>query len=137
MMNVRLVRIAFTAVACMASGSACAVACGDQKEVPAQERVSHRLHWNTRSEMESAGFEIYRSQSRDDGFVKITTELIPAAKFSNRPRTYEYRDSDIDPCGTYFYYIDAVSTNGVRTRVSETLMAKPKAVAGKDGSGAE
>ncbi len=108
------------------AGSASAAGCGMQNDVPEAERLGHRLRWETRSEVESAGFDIFRSEKEDGGFVKINAEPLPAAKYSLRKRQYEYTDYAIDPCLTYHYYVDVVSTSGERSRVSLTLTAKPK-----------
>lgn len=124
-------------VTCLALASGLSFACGPQDGIAEDQRQSHRLHWETKSEVESAGFNIFRSERVDGDFARVNKDLIPAARFSARVRQYEYIDSDIDPCKTYYYYVDGVSTNGESMRVSETMTARPKkpaAGAGKDAN---
>lgn len=120
------VRITLCFVAFAAGSVVHAAACGSQAGISKEQRQTHRLHWDTRSEIQSAGFDIFRSEKADGGFVKVNAAQIPAANNSLRKRSYEYVDDSIDPCKTYYYYVEAVSTTGYREKVSDVLVAKPK-----------
>lgn len=109
-------------------------ACGLQSDLPENERAFHRLHWQTKSEVQSAGFNIFRSEQRDGKYIKLNAVPLPSAKFSARVRSYEYFDRAIDPCKTYYYYIDGLSTNGESMRVSDTMSAGPKEVPAETAS---
>jgi len=98
----------------------------DCKPAKEGERPSHRVHWTTRSEIQSEGFEVFRSERVDGDFVKINDAPIPAAKNSVRPREYEYSDYAIDPCKVYFYYVEAVAIGGYRVKLTEPRQAGPK-----------
>ncbi|TDR44890.1 hypothetical protein DFR29_10571 [Tahibacter aquaticus] len=87
----------------------------------------HRVHWTTRSEIQSASFDVFRGDSADGEFRKINPQPIPAAKNSIRPREYAYEDTAIDPCKAYFYYVEAVSLTGYRVKLSAPQQAGPKA----------
>lgn len=88
--------------------------------------MANHLHWETKSEIQSVGFDIFRSTTIDGRFAKITGTPIPAAKFSTKLRRYEYVDDSIDPCLTYFYYVEAIGEQGNREKVSPTMASKPK-----------
>jgi hypothetical protein len=120
-----VVSLAIAACALVSTSFAMA-ACGPQDKLPEDQRQNHRLHWETKSEVESAGFNIFRSEQSDAGFVKVNKEPIPSAKWSARVRQYEYIDRTIDPCKSYFYYIDGMTSGGESMRVSETMHAGPK-----------
>jgi hypothetical protein len=124
-MHMNFVSLVVAACALVSASSALA-ACGSQDKLPEDQRQGHRLHWETKSEVESAGFNIFRSEQSDTGFVKLNKEPVPSAKWSARVRKYEYFDNTIDPCKSYYYYIDGISTNGESMRVSETMRAGPK-----------
>lgn len=125
-MSMKNVVLATTAACVLMVIDVATAACGPQDKVPEDQRQSNRLHWETKSEVESAGFNIFRSEQADSGFVKLNAEPIPSAKWSARVREYQYFDRTIDPCKSYFYYIDGLSTDGTSMRVSETLVAGPK-----------
>ncbi|MCZ6766748.1 MAG: T9SS type A sorting domain-containing protein, partial [bacterium] len=52
------------------------------------------------------GFHIYRSESRDGGFIRITNELL------SPDRAYTYRDDNIEAGRTYYYRLGAVDRDG-------------------------
>jgi hypothetical protein len=100
--------------------------CGPQTDVAADARLSNVAKWSSKSEVMSKSFDVFRGESEDGNFERINPEPIVAAGWSARPRVYEYKDSDIDPCREYFYYVEALSEDGSRHRVTETLKAKAK-----------
>lgn len=91
------------------------------------EKPHHRVHWSTRSELLSAGFDVLRADKVDGEFVKLNDKPIPSGGNSARPRDYEYKDFAIDPCKTYFYYVEAFSQNGYRIKLTEPQQAGPGA----------
>lgn len=117
------------------AGAATAAGCEHPVQGANGEKPNHRLHWTTRSEVLSNGFEVFRSDQSDGEFVKINQEPIPSATNSVRPREYEYKDFAIDPCKTYYYYVEAIAKSGYRTRLSAPQAAGPgaKAAAGSAG----
>lgn len=54
-----------------------------------REGGANILHWQTASEVNILGWEVYRSQERDGGYEKIHDEIIP------RPEALEHRNSTI------------------------------------------
>lgn len=104
-------------------------ACGPQDSVSKERRLANHLRWETKSEIQSVGFEIFRSTAIDGKFTKVNDNAIPAAKFSASLRKYEFVDDSIDPCLSYFYYVEAIGERGNREKVSPTMAANPKVTA--------
>lgn len=100
--------------------------CGPQTDVAADARLSNVAKWSSKSEVMSKSFDVFRSENKDGPFIRMNPEPIAAAGWSARPKEYEFRDSNIDPCRAYYYYVEALSEDGTRHRVTGTLMAKPK-----------
>ena len=69
---------------------------------------SIEVEWETETEFETAGYNIYRSDSEDGEFVKINQRLIPSKADPTSGAQYTYIDSDIIPGNTYFYRLEDV-----------------------------
>ncbi|MDZ7722031.1 MAG: T9SS type A sorting domain-containing protein [candidate division KSB1 bacterium] len=70
------------------------------------------IKWTTQSEQNALGFNVLRSESQSDGYVKINSELINAAGTSTTQNTYEYRDSQLQTVESYWYMLEQVDTDG-------------------------
>ena len=101
-------------------------ACGEQSALPADQRVANTARWTTASEQDNFGFDVYRSDSENGEFAKLTKDPILGAGTSDETHKYEYRDDRIDPCKEYWYYVEGISTNGTREKFTPTFRAPPK-----------
>ncbi|HSX59748.1 MAG TPA: hypothetical protein VLF18_06085 [Tahibacter sp.] len=113
-------------VAMVLSGVAEA-ACDNPVQGKNGEKPNHRVHWSTRSEVLSQGFDVFRSERADGGFEKLNEKPIPSARVSVKTKDYEYKDFAIDPCKTYYYYVEAIAESGYRMKLSEPQAAGPGA----------
>lgn len=73
------------------------------------------LKWTTASEVDNAGFNIYRSEDFNGEFVKINEALIPAKGSSTRGASYFFIDEDITKENTYCYKLEDVDLSGKAT----------------------
>ena len=73
------------------------------------------LEWETATELDNAGFRIWRSPSRGEGYVVITEALIPARGGPTGGAYYSYEDRDVASGRTYYYKLEDVDYDGVRT----------------------
>lgn len=76
------------------------------------------LKWSTQSEVNNAGFEVYRSLDENGPYAMISTyeslaSLVGAGN-SNETQTYQYEDLYVVNGTTYWYKIADVDFNGVR-----------------------
>ncbi len=72
------------------------------------------LAWETASEIDNAGFHIWRSDSKDGEYVRITDALIPAKGDSVTGATYVYEDLDARGAD-YSYQLEDIDYSGVST----------------------
>ncbi len=72
------------------------------------------IHWTTQSEMDNAGFNILRSQTRTGEFKVINAQLIPGAGTTAESTTYTWTDTTAKPNLVYYYQIEDVSFAGER-----------------------
>ena len=73
------------------------------------------LVWVTESEIENAGFNIYRAETEDGTYVQLSASLIPAQGSATSGATYTYADRDVVNRRTYFYKLEDMDVNGVAT----------------------
>jgi hypothetical protein len=91
------------------------------KTVPQNSKVI--LTWSTESEIDNAGYNLYRSTSGDGEYTKINNSLITARGSSVRGASYEFVDGDVQNRKTYYYKLEDIDLNGTSTfhgPVSET-----------------
>jgi hypothetical protein len=73
------------------------------------------LEWTTESEVNLAGFNVYRSESRDGPYVKLNDTLIPASPDPIAGASYSYADSTARGGVTYYYKLEDVELDGTAT----------------------
>jgi len=74
------------------------------------------LGWKTASEVNNAGFHVWRARKDERGnfvdIVKLTKQLVPTQGVSHTGVTYSYVDDSITVPATYFYAVEDVEFNG-------------------------
>jgi len=93
----------------------------------------NRVTWKTASELNNFGYDIYRGESPEGPFRRITPRVIEGAGTTDEPSAYEYWDRTINPHKTYYYYVESISMNGVRERFTPIARAGPKIAPEGDG----
>jgi hypothetical protein len=72
-----------------------------------------RVEWTTETEMNTAGFNLYRGVSVDGPFdVKVNAQLIPPAADPLTGGKYQYVDQTARAGVTYYYRLEEVERNG-------------------------
>ena len=112
----------------VAAGTAQA-ACGPQDGIPAAERVVNTVKWTTASEQDNFGYNVYRGDAEDGPFAKLTEKPLLGHGTTDETHDYQYRDDSIDPCKAYWYYVEAISTNGAHERFTPVIRVKAKQAA--------
>jgi len=80
---------------------------------PAADHVT--LTWETGSEVDNAGFNLWRSQAADGPYTKINEALIPAKGDAHSGASYTYTDTNVVKGVTYYYKLEDVDIHGVST----------------------
>ena len=86
-----------------------------QQPVSTSESGMVIVEWTTESEVNLAGFNIYRSESPDGPYVKVNDTLIPAAPDPIAGGSYSYTDATAEPGVTYYYQLEDVELDGKAT----------------------
>ncbi len=87
------------------------------------------LEWSTESEIDNAGFNIYRASSEDGAYFKINAALIPTEGSSTQGSSYEFVDNDVQNRKTYYYKLEDIDINGVST-FQGPVTATPRLILG-------
>jgi hypothetical protein len=73
------------------------------------------LQWATASELDNAGFNIWRSENKNGGYKKVNKELIPAEGGVSWGAGYAFTDWRVAAGKTYFYKLEDVNFAGDST----------------------
>lgn len=84
------------------------------------------MRWSTASEVDNFGYDVYRGDTPDGPFVRITPRPIQGAGTSDETHRYFFVDEDIDPRRSYYYYVESIDLRGVRQRFTPVIEAPPK-----------
>jgi hypothetical protein len=90
------------------------------------------LKWKTASEIDNAGFNLYRSTSRNGRYEKINTSLIPGLGSSSIGRSYSYADSSVTNGIVYYYKLEDIDFKGKGT-LHGPVVARPGLDSDGDG----
>ena len=80
------------------------------------------LKWTTESELDNAGFYIYRSETKNGTFKAINPTLIQGAGTTSERHTYTWTDTTAKLNTVYYYRIDDISHAGVRKQLATVRM---------------
>ncbi len=89
------------------------------------------LKWITESEVDNAGFYIYRSETKDGEFTVINPTMIQGAGTTGKRNEYTWTDTTAKPNTVYYYRIEDVSHAGVRAQLSTVRLRGLVSAAGK------
>ena len=76
------------------------------------------LKWTTESEIDNAGFNILRSETKDGIFKVVNSKLIQGAGTTGKRNEYIWTDTTTKPNTVYYYQIEDVSHAGVREQLA-------------------
>jgi hypothetical protein len=68
------------------------------------------VEWTTESEVDTAGFNLYRSESLEGPYIKINPELIPSSPDPILGGHYVYTDTNV-VAGQTYYYMSPIRTS--------------------------
>ncbi|MCX5707990.1 MAG: C25 family cysteine peptidase [Candidatus Omnitrophica bacterium] len=91
-----------------------------------------KLSWRTASEINNAGFNIYRSLSPASDYIKVNASLISGLGTSTVGSEYSYEDITVASGSTYYYVLESVELNG-KSRKFGPVIAHPGVDTDSDG----
>ena len=80
------------------------------------------VRWTTESELDNAGFNIYRSETRDGEFKQVNAQLVEGAGTTGERNAYEWVDTTAKPDVVYYYQIEDVSFSGERQTLAQSRL---------------
>ena len=89
------------------------------------------LKWTTESEVDNAGFYIYRSETKDGEFKVVNAELIQGAGTTGERNEYTWTDTTAKLNTVYYYRIEDVSHAGVREQLATVRLRGLVSASGK------
>ena len=97
-----------------------------------QETGHVDIQWITESELNNAGFNILRSEAKTGEFKVINVKGIVAGHgTTSEKHVYTFTDTTAKPNVVYYYQIEDVSINGLRTTLTTTHLRGHVGAAGK------
>jgi hypothetical protein len=87
------------------------------------------LFWSTESELDNAGFNLYRSVNENGVYTKINTSLISAKGSSTQGSSYEFADTNLQNRKTYYYKLEDIDLNGTSS-MHGPVSATPRMIYG-------
>ena len=90
------------------------------------------ITWITESELNNAGFNILRSETKTGEYKVINVKgIIAGHGTTSEQHVYTFTDTTAKPNVVYYYQIEDVSTNGLRTPLTTTHLRGHVGAAGK------
>lgn len=82
----------------------------------------HVVRWETASEVNTAGFNLYRGPTAAGPWERVNATLIPSSSTGVGGGRYVFRDTTADAVTTYFYRLEEVELDGT-TRPYDVVMS--------------
>ncbi len=72
------------------------------------------LHWETASELDNLGFNLYRAESADGPWTRLNADLIPSQVPPGSPvgAAYSFEDGDVWGGTVYYYRLETIDVQG-------------------------
>lgn len=83
----------------------------DFQAIPGNNQAT--LIWETASEIDNAGFNLYRAETEDGGYAKINETIIPSEGSATQGATYEFIDIEVLNGHTYYYKLESIDLSGI------------------------
>lgn len=80
---------------------------------PAPARIV--VQWTTATEINTAGFNVYRAERAEGPYTKLNAQLIPASDALTGGK-YQYEDTTVVAGQTYYYQLEDVEYGGATAR---------------------
>ena len=81
--------------------------------------------WETASEANTAGFNVYRGPTADGPWTQVNATLIPPSVDPVRGGRYEFRDTTTGASKSSYYLLEEVELSGATSRYPPTRLQAP------------
>lgn len=83
------------------------------------------VEWTTATEINTAGFNLYRGESVQGPFAKVNDQLIAASPDPVTGGKYKFEDTTVEAGKTYFYQLEDVEFGGKTARHGPLVITAP------------
>lgn len=100
-----------------------AAGCAGRRAAEVEPPPQALLRWEARNETGIYGYLVFRAESPDGPFLRVSDEIIHAAADAEADAigSYTWIDRDVVAGRTYYYTLDVVQNNGQKRRFSGVL----------------
>ena len=77
------------------------------------------LEWKTASELNTVGFNLYRSEVENGPFERLNAQFLPSSTDPLAGGSYRYTDTQVETGKMYFYRLEEVEADGKTTILGE------------------
>lgn len=108
-------------LAALALAASSPAAAGPAAQQP-EERPGQPIYirWSTETEVNTAGFNVYRALDENGPWQKINQRLVPGSPDPLRGGSYVFTDTNVIAGVTYWYELEEVELGGRATRLERT-----------------
>lgn len=85
--------------------------------------VSVHVEWTTATELNTAGFNLYRSTNPDGDFLQINDAMIASQGTPTTGSSYTYIDRNVSAGQTYYYVLEEIELNAATHRYEDDMFA--------------
>ena len=85
----------------------------DFEAIPGNGQVT--VTWETATEIDNMGFNLYRSEKKHTGYEKINDELIPTMGSGTQGASYQFIDTPLKNRKVYYYKLEDIDIYGNKT----------------------
>ena len=89
---------------------------------PTLEDGQVTIQWTTESELDNAGFNILRSETRNGEFTQVNEQMIQGKGTTAERSSYKWVDTTAKPGAVYYYQIEDVSFAGEHNTLATTKL---------------
>lgn len=83
-----------------------------------------RIEWETATEQNTAGFQLYRSSTPAGDFELITPAMIASEGSAVSGSHYSFVDSGVEPGETYYYLLEEIEYDATTHRYEEDMISR-------------
>lgn len=81
------------------------------------------VEWSTATEVDTAGFFLYRSQTPEGEFVPLNRDLIVGKGNAQTGADYAFEDNDVIPGETYYYVLEEIEHDASANRYVDEMFS--------------
>lgn len=87
------------------------------------QSASIQIQWDTATELQTAGFNLYRSRTPDGEFLRINDKMIPSQGDGLTGAAYTYNDDSVTAGETYYYLLEEIELDSSTNRYEEDILS--------------